>query len=175
MNLINLAEILAEEAHNGQFRLYEVNGQKIPYIEHPRAVRNNVIELLKIHPSNGIKQEIYEAVAILHDAVEDQPDKFSFERLRTEFKNHSVPDTDIDIMLEALRNMTRLKGQENYFDYIQRVSQHPVSHLGKLADLKHNLSDLKPGNLKDKYLLAQAYLNLLLSVNHPAANCCCSV
>ena len=54
--IVELAEKIATEAHQGQFR----RGGSIPYIEHPRAVVSRVGDDLDT-----------QVVAWLHDVVED--------------------------------------------------------------------------------------------------------
>ena len=49
--------------------------------------------------------------------------------------------------------MTREKDQ-NYKDYILQIKEDEIATKVKLADLRHNLSDLKNGSMRDKYLLA---------------------
>ena len=49
--------------------------------------------------------------------------------------------------------ITKRKGQ-NYLDYILQVKRSEIATAVKIEDLKHNLSDLKDGSMKDKYILA---------------------
>ena len=44
---------------------------------------------------------------------------------------------------------------DSYFHYIMAIKENFLASLVKRADLTHNLSDLKPGTLRDKYELAK--------------------
>lgn len=170
MKLINIAVKLATEGHLGQYRR---NGDS--YIEHPKQVVKNISQIVARNsdlielvddlfdvdfPATLIN-DIVLSVGWVHDLNEDQKGKgYTFEFLKSEFlKNDEqlIREKEINILLNGLRGVTKEEG-ENYLDFILRAKQHPISKIVKLADLEHNLSDLKPGSLRDKYLLARHIL-----------------
>ena len=55
------------------------------------------------------------------------------------------------------------KPGETYFDFIMRIHDGGPFRTGmvavKLADLRHNMSDLQEGSLKDKYRFAEYILS----------------
>lgn len=81
-------------------------------------------------------------VAELHDTVEDTD--ATLEEIEEKF-GISVSS--------AVDHLTKREG-ENYLDAIKRIEYSFVARIVKLADLTHNMSDLKEGSLKDKYRLA---------------------
>lgn len=163
---------LAEFGHTGQTR----NDRKTPYITHPRAVEKIAIHLFETYKDsvnrdcidcgfnlvlepvsfnrfnidNDIVREHIRQVALGHDLIEDS-------------KGIHRVDTDTLIaeyihpyVINGIQAMTKhpVKGTESYFEYLRRVYNNPYSRIVKLADLNHNSSDLKPGNMLDKYTLA---------------------
>ncbi len=107
-----------------------------PYITHPVAV--------------GTKVHGYDAkcVALLHDVLEDT-DATTYDIERTlGMPTHVV---------KAVLLLTRTPG-ENYLEHLKRIRRNRLACCVKIADLLHNLSDSKPGNRKDKYILALEYL-----------------
>ncbi len=122
------AKEIAREVHKGQKRPI---GNK-DYITHPEAVANSL---------DGYELKI---VAWLHDVLED-----------SDLWHHDLTDKGIQLdLVQAVINLTRNKGQD-YKDYILQIKYSPEIVIKvKIADLKHNLSDLKKGSLRDKYLLA---------------------
>jgi len=121
-----LAEEIAREAHEGQKRW---NGE--PYITHSEAI------------ANKFKSDLFKSVAWLHDVLEDtnmQPEGLEFRGIPKEW-------------VQAVIDLTKLP-EESYKDYILKVKGNQVSTKVKIEDLKHNISDLKKGSMRDKYLLA---------------------
>lgn len=134
--LVKLARHLAEEAHRGQKR--KTGGE---YIEHPCRVA-------AMMPTPTLK-----ACALLHDVMEfDAPHAFTKEDLR----KAKVPER----VIEVVDRMTR-GHEESYLDYIMRIAENPAAIAVKLGDLADNLSDLKPGQLREKYLMAQFILRTI--------------
>jgi (p)ppGpp synthase/HD superfamily hydrolase len=134
-HLVDLAESLARIAHKGQQRW-----SGAPYITHPEAVAASLR-----HPDQKI-------VAWLHDVIEDCPD-WGAERL----KAAGIPKHLVDCVVD----LTHKRG-EGYYDYIMRVADYDLPASVKIADLEHNLSDLPPGDRRDKYLLAREVLKFNL-------------
>lgn len=118
---------LATEAHEGQVRKYS----GLLYITHPMAV------------ADKFEDEHLKILAVLHDVVEDT--SVSYFDL---FYEHKVPLGIIsELSLLTRPNCT-------YLSYILRIKGNETATKIKIEDIKHNLSDLKDGCLKDKYLMA---------------------
>lgn len=127
----DLAARIATEAHEGQTRW----DKETPYISHPAAVARALIK-------DGYGEE-YVATAWLHDVIED-----------TEVTAKDLLEKGIDhYIVDAVLTLTKRKG-ESYLDYILNVKGQPVAREVKMADIRHNMSDLKPGSMRDKYSLA---------------------
>ena len=105
------AMILAYNAHLGQF-----DKSGLPYIYHP------------IHLAEQMETEEECIVAILHDTVEDT--NITFEQLEREF---SQP------IIEALKLLTH-SDNEDYFEYITKISQNDIATKVKKSDLLHNMN-----------------------------------
>lgn len=158
-----IAENIALEAHTGQFR----NNGTTPYIEHPRAVRNTIIDLYalwskygRLYPYGGSTSDyyIFESAALLHDVVEDASEKgFTLDNIRQRLVDGQAPIRMIEPIITAVRLLTRDKSIP-YLEYLAAIKTNPVARLVKLADLQHNMSDLKLGTLRDKYQLAEWFL-----------------
>ena len=82
---------------------------------------------------------------MLHDVIEDT-------EVNLEAISKAFPDIHI---LQALAKLTRHEGQ-TYFDFIKEVIDNGsiIAKIVKIADIQHNMSDLKEGSLKDKYRFA---------------------
>jgi (p)ppGpp synthase/HD superfamily hydrolase len=125
-----VAELIATQAHKGQKRW---GGEE--YIIHPRAVASSM----------DTKDE--KIVAWLHDVIED-----------TELRGAGLSIAGItkeDVKIIGI--LTKAK-HEDYIDYILRCKTNKIATKVKLADLNHNLSDLKAGSMRDKYLMAKYIL-----------------
>jgi (p)ppGpp synthase/HD superfamily hydrolase len=124
--LIQKAEEFATRAHSEQKRW---GGE--PYIIHPRSV------------AQRLSDPIDKVVAWLHDTLEDT--KVTENALRKEFS---------DEIVNAVVALTKKPG-ESYLPFVLRSKSNPIACRVKIADIKHNLGDgLKPGSMRDKYLLA---------------------
>lgn len=176
MGIIELAEQVATQAHAGQFR----NDKVTPYIEHPKAVQalirewcgnvlnwNKAIDpVLDSYTDNGFGLNCgdfavtCEALALCHDIVEDVPDYPHSRIVRIFRENTTIPDNMVAAFLDGIKAITKNpdKNAETYLDYLRRVKKSGVARLVKIADLTHNLSGLKPGNTRDKYVLAKEFL-----------------
>jgi len=144
---------IATQAHAGQKR----KGSGEDYITHPIAVAQIAEKMYwgryaddmddgndVVDGSDVVARKIY-IVGILHDVVEDTP-------VTLGEISHEFPDIHI---LEALSMLTRREGT-TYFDFIHTIASEGsiVALIVKIADIKHNMSDLKEGTLKDKYRFA---------------------
>lgn len=125
--LVELARNVAVRAHEGQER-----NSGVPYITHPEAVAGLV------EP----KDPLTEAVAWLHDVVEDTG--VTLEDLALLFPG---------ALIQAVGAITRHlpEPHEDYSKYIRRVSGNPIAAAVKRADLIHNLSDHPEGERKQRY------------------------
>jgi (p)ppGpp synthase/HD superfamily hydrolase len=131
-NIVELAREIATKAHAGQTRW---GGE--PYITHPEAVAREVAHL----------GEVYEAVALLHDSAEDNPE-ITPQKLFEE----GIPNE----IVQAVIVLTHRK-DESYLNYILRIKGHPIATPVKIADIRHNLASLgqfKGKSQRDKYELA---------------------
>ena len=122
------AKDLAHRAHAGQTRK---NGE--PYFNHAERVMQQ------------LDDPTAQAVAYLHDVLEDCEDPMILEEL------NRCPEP----ILTAVKLLTCAPG-ETYFDFIHRVlaSGKQTAIAVKMADLKDNLRDLEEGHQKDKYRFA---------------------
>jgi (p)ppGpp synthase/HD superfamily hydrolase len=138
---------IATQAHAGQKR----KGSGEDYITHPIAVAENAEEIYwsiyadDLDGSNDVVARKIYIVGILHDVVEDT--SVTLGEL-----SHEFPDIHI---LQALSMLTRREGT-TYYDFIKTIASEGsiVALIVKIADIKHNMSDLKEGTLKDKYRFA---------------------
>jgi ppGpp synthetase/RelA/SpoT-type nucleotidyltranferase len=112
MSSLQRAEEIARRAHE-----HDTDKADQPFIIHPQTV------------SAAMETEELKIIGMLHDVVEDHPDKYNFEMLREEEFSEQV--------IEALEAMTHFAG-ENYWDYIRRVADNDKALEVKLADLAHN-------------------------------------
>ena len=123
---------VATRAHFGQARF---NGG--PYINHPISV------------AGKFKEEKLKCIAILHDVIEDTV--YNSNQLLSEGISKEI--------VEVVSILSRKKG-EPYTQFIMRVCENQDAIRVKIADIEHNLSDLKEGSLKDKYGLALIILKM---------------
>lgn len=117
MNILDKAIKIAVDAHHGQ-----LDKAGAPYILHPLKV---------MHYTKSTDPEIL-AIAVLHDAVEDNKSvtwKFLMDKGMT------------DRVIRGVMCLTKMVG-ETYDDYKIRVKSNPDSILVKKADLRHN-SDIR--------------------------------
>lgn len=138
--LYDRALAFATEKHKGKTRW----DKKTSYITHPIAVAELVRE-------RGLPEWI-QAAALLHDTIEDTDTlPGDLDRLF---------GTEITV---AVQHLSREKGpewKEPYLDYIRRVQLNKASTAIKIADLDHNMSDLKKGSMLEKYKLAKYILEM---------------
>lgn len=142
-----LAEEVATKAHLGQFR----NDGRTPYITHCRTVASIVENMLdkNNHFNSPYRDEMIQ-VAWLHDVIEDT------NITEQDLRNYGFYETVIQGVLAITKNPDKTK--EDYLSYLKRVKDNNLALNVKLADLEHNMSDLKHGNMRDKYTLAVWFL-----------------
>jgi (p)ppGpp synthase/HD superfamily hydrolase len=142
--LINSTEmteaiLFATRAHSGQTRF---DGS--PYILHPIAVAEMVDRWAS---QEGNDLETAQIVSLLHDTVEDTD--VTIEEIKEKFGSE---------VARHVNTLTRRK-TDRYVDYIGKIAiVGGIVRAVKLADLTHNMSDLKRGSMRDKYELAEMYL-----------------
>ena len=125
-----IAYSIAKSAHANQFRKDGIT----PYFDHPVAVANLVRK--------------YRVAAILHDALEDNPNITPELLLEQEISKENV---------EAVILLTR-KVNEDYFEYLNKIKQNPIARKVKIADICHNLTDDPSRNQVEKYTKALLFL-----------------
>jgi (p)ppGpp synthase/HD superfamily hydrolase len=147
MDIVQVSEQIATEAHKEQLRNYS----KQPYIIHPKAVAALVGKYITF--DYIYNPNLYRAAAWLHDVIEDTP------VTREDLISKLSQFTDYMHVIDAVVLLSKIKGQ-NYVDYLTNIRSNPIARAVKLADLEHNMSDLKPCNLLDKYNLSVWFLKL---------------
>lgn len=151
--IILFADEFAQEAHSGVFR----KRTNLPYVEHPRAVAQILSKKLSKHLPDLY---IFISVALLHDVKEDNISFYTSEFLGRISKVANA--IEINLITKAIDAISKLpKGEETYLQYLQRVAVNIYAKEVKICDLIHNMSNLEPSNLKDKYEMA---LHFLLNV-----------
>ena len=123
MSTLERAIEIATEAHRGQF---DKAGND--YIGHP----------LRVMAAGRTTEE--KIVGVLHDVVEDSD--WTFERLAAEGFSGEV--------VEALRCLTKLSGNEPYDKFIARVKTNKLAVAVKLNDLSDNMDIRRLPYLSDK-------------------------
>lgn len=123
MSTLERAIEIATEAHRGQF---DKAGND--YIGHP----------LRVMAAGRTTEE--KIVGVLHDVVEDSD--WTFERLAAEGFSGEV--------VEALRCVTKLPGNEPYDKFIARVKTNKLAVAVKLNDLSDNMDIRRLPYLSDK-------------------------
>lgn len=141
---------LATQAHINQKRL---NGS--PYINHPIAVADIVKNNYGKYILSNDVMIIAQILAHQHDNGEDTgtPE----DQIINQFIDNGYIDRDSpehNLLYGSLYILNK-NHYDNYRDYIVAVRENFLAKYVKLADLTHNLSDLKPGSLRDKYELAK--------------------
>lgn len=139
--LLNRAIKIADKAHKGQTDKYHA-----PYIAHVMRVMNY---------GKTLDEKI---VGVLHDVVEDHPEEFSLDYLRSE----GFPE----YIIFAISCLTKFDPEEDYDDFIKRTERSLLSVAVKLNDLRDNMDlrrvnrELTPKDIKrfNKYLKAYRYL-----------------
>lgn len=165
--LYDKAYEFAKNAHKGQKRW---SGSD--YFEnHVKIVSDNIPNVLnEIRDLTTLSEEelkIAKISALLHDVVEDTP--VTNEDIRNEFGKEiayivsllTKTDSYLEYILDLCKGIS---------DEINGIRVGMIACIVKLSDLKHNVSDLKPGSMKDKYELSLAliltYINVKYQLQH---------
>lgn len=139
---------IATKGHAGQKRK---NGKD--YITHPIAVAEIAVSrLMDVHGFNDEDRLFIYLLAIAHDLAEDTSIK---EREYVDELLAVGLDEKLAMMLFHSLLLLHHRKEETYLDYILSIKEDFWATEVKLSDLQHNLSDLGPGSLRDKYLLAE--------------------
>lgn len=123
MSTLQRAIEIATHAHKGQF---DKSGND--YIGHP----------LRVMEMGKTEEE--KIVGVLHDVVEDT--EWTFEALAAEGFSEEV--------INALRCVTKISGNENYDAFIERVKKNPLAVAVKINDLTDNMDIRRLPYLSDK-------------------------
>ena len=123
MSTLQRAIEIATEAHKGQF---DKSGKD--YIGHP----------LRVMEMGKTEEE--KIVGVLHDVIEDTD--WTFETLAEEGFSKEV--------IDALRCVTKLSENENYYDFIERIKKNPLAVAVKINDLSDNMDIRRLPYLSDK-------------------------
>ena len=163
-DIYDRALAFAELHHANDYR----KDGKTPYMVHVRAVVENTKRIVK---NEGVTPVPYKtlraimAVAALHDVMEDHRELTRRDLLtalldpdETSLTNEQITEenaTIIDVLAAVLAITKRPKGEEPYDSYVRRVAGNAWARIVKRGDLEHNLTDLPPGSMRDKYELTK--------------------
>ena len=144
-NYVQRATRISKEIHQRQNEQKRWNGDDY-YDTHIIGVRIIVLQNAKdVDETREMQLTALETIALLHDTVEDAKDGPSvLAELKQLFPMY---------IWEAVIAITKNQDEE-YVDYLKRVKENTLATLVKIADLTHNMSDLKKGQRKAKYSLA---------------------
>jgi len=146
-------DALAAQLHEGQTR----NNSDLPYITHPRAVMNIATQLPRTKFYHETFVEHVAAVALLHDVLEDTD--VGQTRLFDLVMECGWSSNETNAIVHDVSLLTRLSKSQPILDYLRGIKGGSfAATIVKRADIEHNLSDLKPGNLRDKYHLCLNFL-----------------
>jgi len=131
-------------------------GTGIPYITHPVAVKDIAINRANdYYPDGSVHIFLISLVALLHDVLEDTD--VSPAELASTLQGWLTKDQTYDVT-HAIGLLTKPLENFNIIEYLLRIRTDTYALVVKLSDLDHNMSDLKPSNLLDKYKLCHYFL-----------------
>lgn len=140
-DLIDLAEDIINEA----FPEHITDKGGVPYIYHLKIVQE-IASDLAIRTFGVRDQEILHniiVIALLHDLLEDCP----------EWNEARLLDAiGLKEVVEAVVLLTKTPEQP-YEAYIERISEHQLATIVKIADLSHNLNTSRLPELTEKDIL----------------------
>ena len=187
MNITTLAYDIAYAQHKGQFRkdnitpyiehprqvvniltkhlVSEWNQHEASYDTKWQQKNELALPLDFLYKSFSVAE--YIATGWLHDVVEDcnvteENLINSFLQFAQEDKNKTRETLFVNTskwfnVIDAVELLSKKEGQ-NYISYLKGIKDNQLAKLVKLADLKHNMSDLKPGSLLEKYQISEWFL-----------------
>lgn len=144
---------LASDGHK-----YQKRKDGKPYMSHIGAVIELTYEGVSKRCIYDEAKDLALSLAAVHDLIEDQPD-YSFEDVTDIIDRYYKKDLPVECIefKDGLCAITKkeqgTKNYTNYVDYVTRVKNNFYARFVKIADLKHNMSDLSTGNLREKYEL----------------------
>ncbi|MBQ4262969.1 MAG: GTP pyrophosphokinase [Bacilli bacterium] len=113
--------------YNSHIKQYDKSG--VPYVFHP------------FHVAEQMDDEDSTIVALLHDIIED-----------TDVTIEDLVSLGFSVqVINALKCLTHLE-DEDYFDYIKRVSNNEIAKKVKIQDLKHNMDLSRLSSVSEKDL-----------------------
>jgi (p)ppGpp synthase/HD superfamily hydrolase len=147
----------ATKAHEGQKRDYT----GAPYIVHPIAVANILVKKGKKKIIfDDLDKEIVLSAGYLHDILEDtkvtEQELLSF--LAKVVKEGGGTGFTVRVIMDAVMLVTKNKIDFDLFDYLDEIKTSALATELKLADIEHNMSDLKDKKRLEKYKLIKYYL-----------------
>ena len=122
---------MVKKAVNIMFEAHKEDFDKggYPYVFHP------------FYLATKVDGENETCVALLHDVIEDNGDKYSFEYLENEGFNKEI--------IDALKLLTHKKDIP-YMDYIVEISKNNIAKNVKIEELKHNMDSRRTSGEKAK-------------------------
>jgi (p)ppGpp synthase/HD superfamily hydrolase len=158
MNYSDKVLEFATKWHEGQFRKY---GSGLPYITHPIAVQKIAI---RIAPEWGVVSpndlDLISSIAYGHDLDEDtNVSEDDWDGLYIDIKRagYFIEYYEWKLIRNAIQALTK-KPNYDLFEYLTTIKQNRFALIVKLADLEHNMSDLKDRKKLDYYRLIKYYL-----------------
>lgn len=125
-----------------------------PYITHPLAVMKIAAERNKSLITTLSAYELYEdlqIVAVSHDEHEDQ--NYSPTTLCAELAAVGLSVERGNRIKSALYRLNK-NHYSSYLEFVLAAKENFLAREVKIADITHNLTDLKKGSMKEKYELA---------------------
>ena len=158
MNYSDKVLEFATKAHEGQFRKY---GSNLPYISHPIAVAEIVLK-----NSPPVYADIIYTIAMFHDILEDtnvtEQEMYDFliEVSVLISYNDGLSDRKdfANRIIHTVKTLSKKKENFDLIEYLNGIKLDYFATIAKLADLTHNMSDLKDQKKLDYYKLIKYYL-----------------
>ncbi len=147
----------AAEAHKGQKRQYT----GLPYLTHLVGVADILVkrgegEII----FDDLDKEIVLSAGYLHDILEEtqvtEQELLSF--LAKVVKEGGGTGFTVRVIMDAVMLVTKNKIDFDLFDYLDEIKTSALATELKLADIEHNMSDLKDKKRLEKYKLIKYYL-----------------
>lgn len=143
----------ATQAHKGQKRKYT----GADYITHPIAVAEILVKDGRgVIIFDDYDIEMAKSIAYLHDVLEDT--KVSEKELNDFLLETIGYELTVRIIMDAVKLVTKKKIGFDLFEYLDEIKTSAAALELKLADIKHNMSDLKDQKKLDYYKLVKYYL-----------------